>query len=136
MRSVSLQSGRCLMLVLLLAPVLVRPKGLEFQKNEWTEGQAKQEGGKYDNLAPENPKNPSASPNPGAAAHSGNFTVDRSLQLLGDDATDPAATMADGSTSGSGGRWIWAILGSLCVAGLGLASFSYYWSHMRRVASW
>ncbi len=139
-KSVDLRLGRCLMLALLLAPVVVRPKGLEFEENEWTSGEAKRESGVYDNLADKNPKKRSAtSSQPANAGAINDPTIDRSLRLLDDDPSDPSATgapMAEGSTNGGNSLWIWGILGSMCVAGVGLACFSYYWSHMRRVASW
>jgi hypothetical protein len=139
MPSVDLRLGRCLMLALLLAPVVVRPKGLEFEENEWTSGEAKRESGLYDNLADKNTKKRATTSKPATVGSINDPTIDRSLRLLDDDATDPSATgapVAEGSTSGGNSLWMWGILGSLCMAGVGLACFSYYWSHMRRVPSW
>jgi hypothetical protein len=140
MRSGNLRTGQCLAFVLLLAPVLVQPKGLEVQDNKWTKSESKREAGVFDNLVTDkNPKKRSPNVAAAVAAPTGDASVDQSLKLLNDNALDAPATgttLADESTSGGDSRLMWGILASLCVVGAGLTGFGYYWSHTRRVASW
>ncbi len=135
MRSVSLRSGHCLVFVLLLAPVLVQPNNLEFEDNAWISPDTQQNGRRLDKMKSAN-RNATTQPvQPPSVIE--DPTIDRTLRLL--DATDPSMseiTPMDGSMSQGGSSWIWAIVASLCVAGAGLACFSFYWSHTRRMTSW
>ena len=141
MALVSLKSGRSLMLVLLLAPVClcgsarlalargtpVTSKSLKIDDSKWTAAEAKQEDGRFDNLVDKQAKKPVAKTT---------ATAEPSYATAGSQATAADDTPAGGSTSESGSGWVWAILGSLCVVGGGLTCFGYYWSNVRRVASW
>jgi hypothetical protein len=124
MWSANLRYGHCfLMAAVLLAPVLVQPQGLEFEDNDWIASGSKRDAVSKSKTV----TSPVIS----------DSTIDRSLRLL-EDGTDLSAaeTIADRSTSGENSHWMWAIVASLCVAGVGLACFSYYWSNMRRTTSW
>jgi hypothetical protein len=125
------------MLVLLLAPVClcgsarlalargtpVTSKSLKIDDSKWTAAEAKQEDGRFDNLVDKQTKKPAA------LAQSSNATANPQADAASD-------TSAAGSTSEGGSGWVWAILASLLVVGGGLTCFGYYWSNMRRVASW
>ena len=137
MASVSLKSGRSLMLVLLLAPVClccsarlalargtpVTSKSLKIDDSKWTAAAARQEDGRFDNLVDKQTRKPAA------LAQSSNATANPQANAASD-----ASAAASAGEEGSG--WVWAILASLCIVGVGLVSFSYYWSNMRRVARW
>jgi hypothetical protein len=123
MPSVSLRCGYRLLLILLVAAVsvscgtevvlakgtVVQPKNLEYQENEWTSTEAKHESGRFDNLVAKGNKQTALA------------------------ATE---TSTDAPANEGGSHWVWGVLGSLFVAGAGLTCFGYYWSNMRRVASW
>jgi hypothetical protein len=143
MPSVSLKSGRCLLLALLLAPVAmsfcgtlvfakgtpVTSKSLKIDDSEWTNGEAKQESGRFDALVDKKSKKPvaqSAVP----LAEASIYTPSTSPTGVASDAP------ANGATSEESPSWVWAILGSLFVVGGGLTCFGYYWSNVRRTASW
>jgi hypothetical protein len=125
MRSANLRYGHCfLMAAVLLAPVLVQPQGLEFEDNDWIASGSKRHAvSKSKTVVSPVINDP---------------TIDRSLKLLNDgtDLSAVATIIPDGSTSGEDSHWMWAIVASLCVAGAGLACFSYYWLNMRRATSW
>jgi hypothetical protein len=141
MRSVSLKSGRCLLLVLLAASLSmccfggvvfakgtpVTSKSLKNDDSKWISSEAKQEQGVFDNLVDKNKRKPAATPV--ALADSSPYAT---TNPQANAASDPSAS---GSSEGGSG-WVWAILASLFVVGGGLTCFGYYWSNMRRVASW
>ena len=111
------------MAAVLLAPVLVQPQGLEFEENEWVGS-----GPKRDTVA-------KSKTVPSAVIE--DRSSERALGLLNDGADSAtAATLAAGSSEGEGSPWMWAILASLCVAGVGLAGFSYFRSNGRHATSW
>jgi hypothetical protein len=138
MSSVSVKSGRCLMVALLLAPVSmcwcggvvfargapVTSKSLKIDDSQWSSAEAKQENGRFDNLVDKGKKQPAAK------------LADSSSYATASPEADAANDTAGGSTSDGGSTWVWAILGSLFVVGGGLTCFGYYWSNMRRAASW
>jgi len=144
MPSVSLKSGRCLMVALLLAPVSmcwcggvvfargapVTSKSLKIDDSQWSSAETKQENGRFDNLVDKGKKQPAAK------------LADSSSYATASPATDAAndtaggSTSDGGSTSEGGSPWVWGILASLFVVGGGLTCFGYYWSNMRRATSW
>ncbi|HEX4144323.1 MAG TPA: hypothetical protein VHY91_12515 [Pirellulales bacterium] len=141
MPSVGFKSSRRLTLVLLLTPLCiclnagvvlargepVRPKTLQLDDSKWTSTESKHQQGMFDNLVDKQPKKPLAKS--AAIADSSDATEIPQTETASD-------SSAGGSTSDSGTGWVWAILGSLLVVGGGLTCFGYYWSNVRRVASW
>jgi hypothetical protein len=141
MLSVSLKSGRFLLVMLLFGCVSVfcsakvvlargtpvSPKSLQIDDSKWTSGEAKQESGRYDDLIEKTKRSPVAPPE---------RTANASPYEPGSEQANTASDTSSSSTSEGESRWVWGILATLCVVGGGLTCFGYYWSNMRRVTTW
>lgn len=133
--------GRChwLMFAVLLAPVYVRPKGIEVDKNDWANNEAKAQSGRFDKMVDKSGKKTNAVPSPSTDATPA-FTSVVAAELdndpLAEDPAPAATELASDSTSTGTAGWFWAVLGTLCVAGGGIAAFSYYWSRTRNASAW
>jgi hypothetical protein len=106
----------------------VTSKSLKNDDSKWISSEAKQEQGVFDNLVDKNKRKSAVTP--AALADSSPYGA---TNPQANAASDPSAS---GSTNEGGSGWVWAILASLFVVGGGLTCFGYYWSNMRRVASW
>jgi hypothetical protein len=139
MRSLSLQSCRMLMFVLILAPVFVNPKQIQKQDSDWTKGEAKTKAGRFDNAVSKDDAKAQAK----TAEMMENRLNDTSDDELGASINDPfaakptiAVALVDDSASSGDTRWIWIILAALCTVGAGLTGFGYYWSRTRNAPGW
>jgi hypothetical protein len=132
MLSDKLRVGRWLMFVVLLAPVYVRPKGIQVEKNEWSTGEAKEKAGRFDKEVDKTPKKNRSS----TGVSRGDSNYDPASELDDDPLAVDSSAATNLAENSSNGGWMWGILASLCVAGLGLACFSYYWSRSRNASAW
>jgi len=111
----------------------VTRKGLEFEDNKWAKGEDKTEQGRFDNLVSRDKKKPNATT---AATTTDEPREYGTVSYKPTPTADAASDLGPDASSQSGNGLVWAILGTLLVGGAGLACFGYYWSNVRRVASW
>ncbi len=128
-----------LMFAVLLAPVFVRPKGIPVDKNEWADEDSKTQSGRFDKMVDKSGKTANAAPasRPDATpAFSSVVAAELDNDPLAEESAPAATELASDSTSTGTAGWVWVGLGTLCVAGGGIAAFSYYWSRTRNASAW